>query len=367
MQNKFISSLLVLALAPFAAIAQDAPTTTPEKQTPTAQPVATQKTSTPIGWSDDFEAAKKQAAEQEKDLLVLFTGSDWCGWCMRLDSEILSKDGFLEEISETFVPVFIDLPRKADLLSENAKKQNPSLCEKYQVQAFPTIILMDADGIAFAELGYEEGGAEKFADSLKKQAEDGKNSTEYKTKKEIAAIPHDENRIKNLDTLLAPLPTELQLDNITYVEEILEADPDGELGYRAKYPHFTVVVPLQKKFEKEMSKLSHEVRTEFHKIDKHFAEKKKQQRHEGILKQEADNAKHKAASEIFKKNARDLAELRDAANTASEQFADDSLSKKQLNDLAKNVDFIFEYYEVDDPSVPAQPDESEQTTTPPTT
>ena len=46
------------------------------------------------GWSSDFAAAKKEAAASNKDLLVDFTGSDWCGWCIKLDKEVFSQEPF---------------------------------------------------------------------------------------------------------------------------------------------------------------------------------------------------------------------------------------------------------------------------------
>ena len=56
-------------------------------------------------WKEDFAAAKKQAAREKKDLLLDFTGSDWCGWCIKLDREVFSQERFLEEATKHFVLV----------------------------------------------------------------------------------------------------------------------------------------------------------------------------------------------------------------------------------------------------------------------
>ena len=62
-------------------------------------------------WMTDFEAAKQKAAEEGKDLLVNFSGSDWCYWCKRLDNEVFSRAAFVSEAEKSFVFVLIDFPR----------------------------------------------------------------------------------------------------------------------------------------------------------------------------------------------------------------------------------------------------------------
>ena len=111
-------------------------------------------TSTPAGWTDDFEAAKKQAAAENKLLLVDFSGSDWCGWCKKLDEEVFAKPEFLEGAKKDFVLVMVDSPSDKKLLSEKAAEQNPKLVEKYEVHGFPTVLIMDADGVVLDKTGY---------------------------------------------------------------------------------------------------------------------------------------------------------------------------------------------------------------------
>ena len=74
------------------------------------------------GWTSDFEAAKKQAAEQKKDLLIDFTGSDWCGWCIKLNDEVFQKDAFKAGVKDKFVPVEIDFPQDEKKISEATLK-----------------------------------------------------------------------------------------------------------------------------------------------------------------------------------------------------------------------------------------------------
>lgn len=242
-------------LASFSVFADEQPAAAPAD---TAAPA--QKISTPEGWLDDFEAAKTLAAAENKALFVLFTGSDWCIWCKRLADEVLSQPGFLEKISENYVPVFIDLPQDKSLLSDLAKTQNPDLTDRYRVRGFPTVLLLDADGIEFAKTGYVSGGPENYLAALNKVAEDGKNSDAYKARRALKAVPAGPDRVKKLDEMLSALPFEEQLENMDGIEEILAADPDGSLGYRAKYPFFAVVIPLGEEFNAVIAQISLEAR-----------------------------------------------------------------------------------------------------------
>lgn len=118
------------------------------------------------GWTADFAAAKTQAAESDKDLLVNFTGSDWCGWCIKLKDEVFKHDAFKEGVKDSFVLVEIDFPRDKSKLSEETQKQNKELDGKYDVQGYPTVILCDAGGRPYASTGYQAGGPENYVTHL---------------------------------------------------------------------------------------------------------------------------------------------------------------------------------------------------------
>ena len=98
-------------------------------------------------WIQDFDSAQRIAKKEGKDLLVDFTGSDWCGWCIRLDREVFSQEGFLESAKKDFVLVSLDFPR-----AEEAKQRvphperNQELLERHGVRGFPTILLMTPEG-----------------------------------------------------------------------------------------------------------------------------------------------------------------------------------------------------------------------------
>lgn len=110
------------------------------------------------GWFTDFEVASQVAEHEGKAMMVNFTGSDWCGWCHKLDGDVFSKPQFKEWAQESVVPVKLDYPRGFEL-PEWQRAQNVSIAEKYQVQGFPTILFMNADGEVIGQSGVlqEEG------------------------------------------------------------------------------------------------------------------------------------------------------------------------------------------------------------------
>lgn len=119
------------------------------------------------GWLDDFEKAKVQAKAENKKILLDFTGSDWCGWCKKLDAEVFSQQAWKDYAGKKLVLVEVDFPRGFQL-SEATKKQNDKLAEKFKVQGFPRIVILSAGGTRKGELGYVEGGPEAFIKALEK-------------------------------------------------------------------------------------------------------------------------------------------------------------------------------------------------------
>ena len=110
------------------------------------------------GWSSDFAASMKLAADSKEDLLVDFTGSDWCGWCIKLNKEVFSLEPFKAGVKGKFVLVEVDFPKDKSILSEDTIRQNKELGGKYEVEGYPTILLCDAGGKPYAKTGYQPGG-----------------------------------------------------------------------------------------------------------------------------------------------------------------------------------------------------------------
>ena len=117
-------------------------------------------------WMTDFAAAKIKAAAEQKPLLLDFTGSDWCGWCIKLDEEVFSQKEFKEFAADNLVLVELDFPRDKEQ-SEDLKAQNKALAEKYGIRGFPTILVLSSKGELIEKTGYQRGGSEAYVAHIK--------------------------------------------------------------------------------------------------------------------------------------------------------------------------------------------------------
>jgi protein disulfide-isomerase len=118
-------------------------------------------------WLTDFHRAQEEAKAGHKLLLVNFTGSDWCGWCKRLEAEVFSKQEFADYAKQNLVLMTADFPRAKPLSSE-VRQQNATLAQKFGIEGFPTIVLLNGDGKMVGMLGYTSGGPSAFIEELKK-------------------------------------------------------------------------------------------------------------------------------------------------------------------------------------------------------
>jgi protein disulfide-isomerase len=120
------------------------------------------------GWSEDFEKASAQAKTDKKLLLMDFTGSDWCGWCIKFDKEVLATSEFEEYAKKNLVLFEADFPNKVKQ-SDELKTQNKKLQDQYGVKGFPTFVVLDGEGKKVGEfVGYQAGGPAAFIAALEK-------------------------------------------------------------------------------------------------------------------------------------------------------------------------------------------------------
>lgn len=118
-----------------------------------------------IGWSGDFDAAKIQAAKEHKLILINFSGSDWCGPCIRLRKEILESATFENYASGHLILVRADFPRqKKNQLAKDQVKRNEALADKYNAEGkFPFTLLVDENGKVLKTWdGFPDISAENF-------------------------------------------------------------------------------------------------------------------------------------------------------------------------------------------------------------
>jgi thioredoxin-related protein len=99
----------------------------------------------PEGWSTDLEKAFAQAKKENKNVIVEFTGSDFCPPCIMMRKNVFSKKEFVDAASKKFILVELDFPKSDEAL---AKKNEPYF-EKYKVEGLPTVILFDSKGKEF--------------------------------------------------------------------------------------------------------------------------------------------------------------------------------------------------------------------------
>ena len=118
-------------------------------------------------WGTDWEAAKAQAKKENKPIFINFTGTDWCGWCIRLEKEVFSKKEFKDYAKDNLVLMEVEFPRKKKL-PDDVKAQNKKLDKEYKIEGYPTLYLLDADGKKLSgDVGYRKGGPEAYVKHLK--------------------------------------------------------------------------------------------------------------------------------------------------------------------------------------------------------
>lgn len=182
------------------------------------------------GWLTNLEEAQKQAKAENKDILIDFTGSDWCGWCIRLKKEVWSTPLWLEEGSKRYVMVELDFPNQKPQ-SDETKAYNAKLQALFGVQGFPTVALLDAEGRPYAMTGYQEGGPEAYLKHLEEFA-----ARKAEIAQAVAAAEKSEAPAKGLDALFDKLGEWRVAFGYSHLQEkILAADPKNEAGLGLKH------------------------------------------------------------------------------------------------------------------------------------
>ncbi len=120
-----------------------------------------------VQWMTDYEMARSKAVREGKELLINFSGSDWCGWCIKLEEEVFSQDAFAEEAEKYFVFMLVDFPYDESVQSAEIRAQNEKLARIYGFRGmFPTIYLASSDGRPYAMAEYKEGGPAAYLNYL---------------------------------------------------------------------------------------------------------------------------------------------------------------------------------------------------------
>jgi thioredoxin-related protein len=156
--------LLAFAVLCAACGKKETVATAPEKISAPPAPSATPE----LHWLTDFEAAKAQARAENKMLLMLFTGSDWCPPCKMLDRAVFSTPEFAEYATKHLVSLEVDFPRRKPQSPEQ-RAANQELAGNYGIEGFPTVIVLDPNGQPLGQFGYVQGlDAKKVIEVLEK-------------------------------------------------------------------------------------------------------------------------------------------------------------------------------------------------------
>lgn len=119
------------------------------------------------GWLTDHAKALEKAKTENKPLVMNFTGSDWCSWCIKLEKEVFATSPFKSYAEKNLVLLKLDFPRRHALPAAE-QKQNEALAEKYGIRGFPTIVVLNSEGDQIGQLGYRPGGPKAWIAELEK-------------------------------------------------------------------------------------------------------------------------------------------------------------------------------------------------------
>jgi thioredoxin-related protein len=179
---------------------------------------------------DNMPKAMEQAKAEGKDILIDFTGSDWCGWCIRLKQEVFTQSEFTSQVPEHFVLVMLDFPARKPQ-SDEAKAHNAEWQQKFEIRGYPTIVLTDASGEPYARTGYREGGPVPYVEHLQKLREGKvKRDKALEAAKGAQGIERAKllDEALNIDDIIVP-------DRQEKMKQIIALDSDNEAGLKQKY------------------------------------------------------------------------------------------------------------------------------------
>ncbi len=180
-------------------------------------------------WMTDFEAAKKKAAEEKKDILVDFTGSDWCHWCIKLKEEVFDKEEFTKGVADKYVLLELDYPNDKSKQSEELQKQNKELQQRFAIKGFPTILILDDQGRPFASTGYAQGGPTPYLANLEKMRQQRvQRDDQFAAAKGLEGLEKAETLHKGLSGIPVNLHQNFYPDTVA---EIIKLDPENKTGY----------------------------------------------------------------------------------------------------------------------------------------
>jgi len=218
---KLLCSTLIIALAGLAAV-------TAQETKPASSVAGVSGTDAARdAWTDNYRTALARARGENKDLLLVFTGSDWIKICGAYDRDILFQPDFVNGIADSFVPVRFDFPKETKLPAQQ-KARNQMMMRAYRVAAFPTLVLTDTQGRPYGINGYQPVTPAEYAKVIQAMKATGEVRDDLFSK---AAQASGVEKASLLAKAIPKLPGSLA--GRFYrpeLEAIIENDPENETG-----------------------------------------------------------------------------------------------------------------------------------------
>lgn len=185
-------------------------------------------------WLTDFETARAQARAEQKPIILDFTGSDWCGWCMTMRRMVLDTPEFYDYARDKFVLMEVDLPRNTSKMTKEQIHQNNSLTQQYKVNTFPTVLVITADGQLIG--GFTGGRTDlpSVAQSLDLAFTNAKLLQQAETQSGVA-------KAHSLKAFYWNMPGVFRRDMHDLRKEIAELDPMNETGMFTELQDLSII------------------------------------------------------------------------------------------------------------------------------
>lgn len=177
-----------------------------------------------LEWTTDLDAARTRAAAEGKSVLVDFTGSDWCGYCIQLKRTVFDTPEFEAYAKDKFLFVEVDVPQDIKRIGQELYNKNQQLCKQYKISGFPTIMVMSPEGYV---IGGFVGGSNmaRTKDSLNAALQ---NAQKVQAASKLQGV----EKAKLLAEVHSSLSADLKAANTAMMNDIAAADVDNVTGMK---------------------------------------------------------------------------------------------------------------------------------------
>ncbi|MEO0417033.1 MAG: thioredoxin family protein, partial [Verrucomicrobiota bacterium] len=186
----------------------------------------------PAAWLTDYATAANQAKAEKKDLLIVFTGSEWIEICRVFEENILSQPDFIDSVGANYVLLKLEFPKNNKLPEEKAKVYQ-LLKNSYRVQGYPTVVLTDSEARPFGINGYQPVTAAEYAKVVNVMQKGRLHRDEQFQKAQSMQGPE---RAKTIADAIPQLPGSLSARYYRYaMEEAIRSDPQDQSGVGTRF------------------------------------------------------------------------------------------------------------------------------------